>query len=141
MDGRHEDIAASLQVVYEEAAFHVLNEVHRRTRLDGLCLAGGCAMNSVANGKVRQMTPFKEVFIQPAAGDNGTALGAAFYVWNHLMGRPRSFVMENGYWGPEFDQTAMRQALSDRWHELQSFTITRVDDDKALCPTVRARQV
>src|SRR6202040_297561 len=59
----HEDIAASLQTVYEEAAFHVLNEVYKRTRLDRLCLAGGCGMNSVANGKLRERTPFREVFI------------------------------------------------------------------------------
>ncbi len=77
VDKRHEDIAASVQRVFEEAAFHVLRGVHARVPLDTLCLAGGCAMNSVANGKIRQHTPFKNVFIQPAAGDNGTALGAA----------------------------------------------------------------
>jgi carbamoyltransferase len=133
VDGRHEDIAASLQVVYEEAAFHVLNEVYRRVKLGDLCLAGGCAMNSVANGKVREHTPFKRIFIQPAAGDNGTALGAAYYVWNHVLGRPRSFVMQNSYWGPEFDQRAMHQTLSDRWHELQDFKVTRVGMDDELC--------
>ena len=90
----HEALAASLQVVFEEAAFHVLNGLHARDQAaDSLCLAGGCAMNSVANGKIRERTPFKEVYIQPASGDNGTALGAAYWVWNQVLGQPRGFVM------------------------------------------------
>jgi carbamoyltransferase len=133
IDERYEDIAASLQVVYEEAAFHALNEIYRRVKLENLCLAGGCAMNSVANGKVRLRTRFKRVFIQPAAGDNGTALGAAYYVWHQLLGRPRSFVMQNSYWGPEFDETEIRQALNDRWHELHDFSISRVNGQHELC--------
>jgi carbamoyltransferase len=101
---RHEAIAASVQVVYEEGAFHVLNALYEKTRSKWLCLAGGCAMNSVANGKIRSRTPFEEVFIQPASGDNGTALGAAFYVWNHVLGKARGFVMKHSYWGPSFDE-------------------------------------
>lgn len=100
---REEDIAHSLQVVYEECAMHVLNALWARTRLDALCLAGGCAMNSVANGKIRHRTPFRSVYIQPAAGDNGTALGAACHVWHQTMGRDRDFVMEHGYWGTAHD--------------------------------------
>ena len=102
---REEDIAHSLQVVYEECAMHVLNGLWERTRLDALCLAGGCAMNSVANGKIRRHTPFKSVYIQPAAGDNGTALGAAYHVWHQTLGHPRSFAMEHGYWGTAHDVT------------------------------------
>src|SRR5690606_5367015 len=68
----HESIAASLQVVFEEAVFHVLNGVATATGLRSLCLAGGCAMNSVANGKVRANTPFRDLYVQPASGDNGT---------------------------------------------------------------------
>jgi carbamoyltransferase len=100
LEPRHEAIAASLQVVFEEAAFHVLNGVHRRTGMRRLAFAGGCAMNSVANGKIRANTPFEEVYIQPASGDNGTALGAALYVWHHLLRQPRRFVMDHAYWGP-----------------------------------------
>src|SRR5450759_2023585 len=95
---KHENIARSLQAVYEECAFHVLNGLWERTKNPRLCLAGGCAMNSVANGKVRSNTPFEELYIQPASGDNGTALGAAYYVWNQVLGNPRSFQMEHGYW-------------------------------------------
>jgi carbamoyltransferase len=131
----HEDIAASLQVVYEEAAFHILNEVHKRTRLACLCFAGGCGMNSVANGKIRDKTPFKKVFIQPASGDNGTALGAAYYVWHQLMGQPRSFVMRNGYWGPDFEDVAVYQALADRQSDLDTAncSISRAASEDELC--------
>ena len=98
----HEDLAHSLQVVYEEAAFHILNGLWEKTKLDKLCLAGGCGMNSVANGKIRANTPFDEIYVQPAAGDNGTALGAALWVWHQTLGHPRSFVMEHAYWGTEY---------------------------------------
>jgi carbamoyltransferase len=93
---------------------HVLNHVQRSTRETRLCLAGGCAMNSVANGKIRERTGFRELFIQPAAGDNGTALGAAFHAWHAETGRPREFVMRHGYWGPEFDEAAIAAALDSR---------------------------
>ena len=83
---------------------HVLNGLWERTRLDALCLAGGCAMNSVANGKIRATdTPFTSVYIQPAAGDNGTALGAAYHVWHETLGTRASFMMEHGYWGTPHD--------------------------------------
>jgi carbamoyltransferase len=115
---REEDIAHSLQVVYEECAMHVLNGLWERTRLDALCLAGGCAMNSVANGKIRLRTPFTSVYIQPAAGDNGTALGAAFHVWHETLGRERAFTMEHGYWGTTHDVSNVVSAVpvhDDDW--------------------------
>jgi carbamoyltransferase len=111
---RDRDLAASLQVVYEEALFERLRWLQRRTGSDALCLAGGCALNSVANGKVAARTGFQRVFIQPAAGDAGTALGAAQYVWHQVLGRPRGFVMEHGYWGPSFSDAQIAQALRER---------------------------
>jgi carbamoyltransferase len=111
---REEDIAHSLQLVYEECAMHVLNGLWERTRLDSLCMAGGCAMNSVANGRIRQRTPFKTVYVQPAAGDNGTALGAACYVWHATLGHPRDFVMEHGYWGTSHDADRAVASIPDR---------------------------
>jgi carbamoyltransferase len=116
---RHENLAASLQVVFEDTVFHVLNGVHRGTGLKALCLAGGCAMNSVANGKIRDHTPFESVFVQPASGDNGTALGAAYWVWNQTLGRPRGFVMTHGYWGPEFSATDIARDVAARSDELR----------------------
>ena len=106
LTSRHEDLAHSLQAVYEECLAHVLEGLWDLTHTPRLCLAGGCAMNSVANGKIRQRTPFREVYIQPASSDNGTALGAAYYVWNQTLGRERAFVMEHGYWGPAHEDVS-----------------------------------
>jgi len=108
---REHDIAASLQAMYEEAFFHRLRWLQKKTGLKAVCLAGGCAMNSVANGKIFGQTGFADVFIQSAAGDAGTALGAAQYVWHHEFGHPRSFVMEHSYWGPAFSEDAIAQAI------------------------------
>ncbi len=131
--GKHEDIAASLQGVYEEAAFAVLRSVHASTGLTRLCLAGGCAMNSVANGKIRANTPFREVYIQPASGDNGTALGAALHAW-HAMGGRREFVMSHGYWGPEFDDEAIGAAIEARRADVMSRAVRRrVAGEQELC--------
>src|SRR5262249_21903909 len=141
LEPRHEAIAASLQVVFEETAFHVLNALYKRTRLKRLCLAGGCGMNSVMNGKIRVETPFEEVYVQPAAADNGTALGAALYVHHHVLGRPRSFVMDHGYWGPEFDEAAMKAALKacDPGLNAAGCAIHRPEDEDDLCRHVAER--
>jgi carbamoyltransferase len=135
LTARDEAIAASLQQVFEQAAFHVLNAAYERTRSPRLCLAGGCAMNSVANGKIRERTPFREVYIQPASGDNGTALGAAFRAWHQTAGRSRRFVMSHGYWGPEFDDDAIGGAIDTRQDELRGLKCCRrtIDGDEALC--------
>jgi carbamoyltransferase len=129
---REEDMAHSLQVVYEESAFHVLNGLWERTRNPRLCLAGGCAMNSVANGKIRANTPFTDVYIQPAAGDNGTALGAAYWLWHQKLGRPRSFVMEHGYWGtayPESGSVSVDSRSDDDWEYVK----TEFADEAEVC--------
>jgi carbamoyltransferase len=141
VEARHEAIAASLQAVFEEAAFHVLNGVYKRTRISRLCLAGGCGMNSVANGKIRERTPFREVFIQPAAADNGTALGAAFYVAHHVLGQPRRFVMEHAYWGPAFADDEIAKAVAGKAEDLRRLGcgVTRLDDEDALCRWTAAR--
>jgi len=130
---RDENLARSLQAVYEECAFHVLNGLWERTKNPRLCMAGGCAMNSVANGKVRANTPFEELYIQPASGDNGTALGAAYYVWNQVLGKPRSFVMEHGYWGTSYPAADV-SALVDARHDAE-WTYDRVtyEDEAAVC--------
>jgi carbamoyltransferase len=125
LDARHEAIAASLQAVYEKAAMHVLSHVQRSTSVTRLCLAGGCAMNSVANGKIREQTAFREVFIQPAAGDNGTALGAAFHAWHDGASHPRDFVMEHGYWGPEFGDADIVAALDAEGASIDRSDCTR----------------
>jgi carbamoyltransferase len=132
---RHEAVAASLQCVFEEAVFHVLRALHARTGSRRLCFAGGCAMNSVANGRIREATPFEEVFVQPAAADNGTALGAALHV-DAATGRgSRRFVMQHGFWGPAFGVTEIRAALAARDHQLrqQRCTVNDLADHDELC--------
>lgn len=130
---RHKDIARSLQAFYEECAFHVLNGVYERTQVPRLCLAGGCAMNSVANGKVRANTPFEEIYIQPAAADNGTALGAAYYVWHQEMNRPRTFVMDHAFWGTEYTDEQVPAIVAQQEGAAAKYQWTTYDDRDALC--------
>jgi carbamoyltransferase len=108
---REHDIAASLQLRLEEIAFHVLNNLHERTGLTDLGLAGGVAYNSVMNGKILLNTPFKRVFVQPAAGDSGTALGVCYQIYNGVLKcKPRD-VMEGAYTGPRFSEEEILVAL------------------------------
>ncbi len=130
---RHENLARSLQSVYEECAFHVLNALWKKTKNPRLCLAGGCAMNSVANGKVRENTPFTDVYIQPAAGDNGTALGAAYHVWNQTLEQPRGFVMEHGYWGTDYSSSEFIPQLPGEEESGWRFTVDRHADEESVC--------
>lgn len=106
----HENIARSLQAVTEEIILHMLRRLHQRTKVPNVCLTGGCAMNSVANGKVTQETPFENVYVPAGAADNGTSFGAAFYVWNKLLGQPRSFVQDHAYWGCRSTNEECQQA-------------------------------
>src|SRR5262245_41759046 len=109
--GKWADIAHSAQIVYEEIFFHVLEDLQRRTGMTQLALAGGCALNSVANGKIFERTRFRDVFIQPGAGDDGTAIGAAFYVEHAVLKHPRRFVMRNAYTSLEFDDKSIESAI------------------------------
>jgi carbamoyltransferase len=130
----HENLAASVQRVYEQAAFHVLRGVHARVPSDALCFAGGCAMNSVANGKIRQNTPFRNVFIQPAAGDNGTALGAALDAWHANGAQAPGSRMEHSYWGTEYDDEAIALVIRDsRVVEDGRSSWQTLNDEAALC--------
>jgi carbamoyltransferase len=110
---REEDIAASLQLRLEEVGFQLLDQLHTQTGLTDLALAGGVAFNSVMNGKILCRTPFRRVFVQPAAGDSGTALGACYYIYNQLLKQPRGFFMEGAYTGPEFSNEEIRAVLDE----------------------------
>ncbi len=133
LEQRHRDIARSVQTVYEGAFFHLIRHLHERHRLDSLTLAGGCAMNSVANGKVLRQSPFKRLYVQSAAGDAGGAIGAAFYVWHRTAsgapgpGRPPAIssvlagdaladrrVMDHAYLGPSSADAEIEGLLSRR---------------------------
>ncbi len=111
LEQRHRNVAASLQARLEEVYFRMLNSNSARTPLKSVCLAGGVAFNCVANGKIFDRTPFEKVYVQPAAGDAGLAVGAAFYVWHQILGKPRSFVMDHAYWGPGYTREEIRRAI------------------------------
>jgi len=107
----HRDGAASLQARLEEVFFEMLRSLYGRTKQKAVCLAGGVAFNCVANGKIFDETPFEQLFVQPAAGDAGLAVGAAYFVHHQILGAPRSFVMDHAYWGPAYTQEQMRSAV------------------------------
>ncbi len=99
---REMDLAYAMQQRFEDVLFHLLTQLHQRVPCEDLAMAGGCALNSVANGKLFAHTPFCRTWIQPAAGDEGLAIGAALHVYHAVLNRPRRFVMKNSYLGPEF---------------------------------------
>ena len=124
IEQKHINLAASMQAMYEEAFFHMVNHVQELTGSDTLCLAGGTAMNSVANGKLFARSKFTDVYIQSAAGDSGGALAAAYHVWNQELGQPRVFVMDGSYWGPEYSDDDIASAVARRTAELEEQQIT-----------------
>jgi carbamoyltransferase len=123
---RDRDIAASLQLRLEEVGFHILNHLHEVTGLTDLGLAGGVALNSVMNGKILLNTPFKRIYVQPAAGDNGTSLGVCYYIYNQILNEPRSAVMEGAYTGPEFSNDEIRAVLEEYSLEYETYSDAEV---------------
>jgi len=108
---RDMDLAYAMQHCFEEVFFHLLNELHKRVPGDDLAMAGGCALNSVANGKLFARTPFHRTWIQPAAGDEGLAIGAALHTYHSVLNQPRRYEMKNSYLGPEFSEQRIEGAL------------------------------
>ena len=134
LEQKHKDIARSVQAMYEETLFHMLITLHARHGLDAVAIAGGCGMNSVANGKVTLKTPFKQVYVQSAAGDAGGAIGAAYSVW-HELGGARGPAHDHAYWGPGFSNEHIGQLLAERSADIaaQGCYVSRVDDEAVLC--------
>jgi len=114
LDQFHMDIAASAQKVTEEIVLKMANHLYEQTRLPNLCMAGGVALNCVANGRVLRETPFKNIFVQPAAGDAGGAVGVASFIYHSILNRPRHFVWKHAYLGPGFSTEEIRQYLLGR---------------------------
>jgi len=136
----HKDLARSVQAMYEEAFFHLLNALHRRHGLDAVCIAGGCGMNSVANGKITVRTPFKQVYVQSAAGDAGGAIGAAYAVW-HRLGGARGPAMDHAYLGPSASAAQIEALIAARRSDIEAAgcQVERIDDEGVLCAkTARA---
>lgn len=105
------DIAASVQAMYEEVFFHILNHLYKKTGLKNITLAGGCIQNSLANGKIYDRTPFRNVYIPPAAHDAGGSIGSAFYLWHQILDKPREFIMDSPFWGPSFRREGIKIVL------------------------------
>ena len=154
LEQRHRDLARSVQAMYEEVFFHLVNHLFETHRLDSLALAGGCAMNSVANGKVLRQSPFKRLYVQSAAGDAGGAIGAAVYAWHHngrsssetdsrapastvLAGDPmiERRVMDHAYLGPSASDAEVAKLLEERKAEIHDggCVISHVPDESELC--------
>jgi len=127
LEDRHRDIAATLQARLEEVVLGMLRDLHAKTGLTALCLAGGVALNCVVNGKIFDETPFTDLYIQPAAYDGGTSVGAAYHVHHAKLGAPRSFRMNHAYWGPEYPPERMRSAV-----EAAALPYEELDPDKLI---------
>ena len=130
---KHKDIAHSAQAVYEEAFFHLLAALHERYRVDTLGLAGGCAQNSVANGKIYERSPFRRVYLPPATPDAGGAIGAAAHVWHSLQATGDRTVSDSAFVGPSFTDAEINSLLSDHTTELSRCEVERMADETTLC--------
>jgi carbamoyltransferase len=133
LESKHQNVASSAQQRLEEVVLSMLRRLRERTGLEALCLSGGIALNCVTNGMIRRETGFSEVYIQPAANDAGTAVGAAYYVLHQRLGQPREYVMEHVYLGPEFDEAACRRAL-----DAAEIPYVHLDDQELVARTAAA---
>ncbi len=133
LDQRHKDIAASFQKVTEDVMLKMARHQHRETGLPDLCLAGGVALNCVANGRILREGPYRDIFVQPAAGDAGGALGVAAYIQNGVLGQPRCFVMRDAFLGPCYDTDEIRAFL-----KVRGATYEEMDREALLESTARA---
>ena len=146
LSARHFDVAASMQAVYEERFFALVRRALARAGSRNLALAGGCALNSLANGRLFERTDTRDVFIQAAAHDAGTALGAALWAHHEALGRPReAFVMEHAAWGPQYGEAEVRRALAagipgsgGRDGRFGEVAIESVPDEGSLCTATAA---
>ena len=130
------DIAASIQLVTEETVLGMARALHAKTGLRRLCMAGGVALNSVANGRILRETPFEELYVQPAAGDGGGAIGAALYAYHAVLGQPRKFVMEHAYLGEAHAEADIKRFLDERRISYEYLE----DDDRVIARVVDALQ-
>ncbi len=135
LDQQHFDLAHSAQAMYEEAFFNLLDKAYSKYGLENLSLAGGCAMNSVANGKVYRRSKFKKVYIQSAAGDAGGAIGAAYMVANRIGETRQRYHMDHAYFGPSFDDDYHERLLSEKKEAIESdgCVVEFVEDEAELC--------
>lgn len=116
------DVSATIQKATEDALIAICNHLHAKTGLDKLVMAGGVALNTKANWRLLNETPFKEIYIQPASGDDGGALGAALWAWHIVLNKPRKWVMPHAYWGQSYTEGEIAKVLTDNGIKFESFT-------------------
>jgi len=135
LDQRHKDIARSAQAMYEEAFFALLTALHAKYRCPNLALSGGCAMNSVANGKVYLKSPFKRMYLPAAAGDAGGAIGSAFVVQHRLGSSGARYHMDHGYWGPSATDAEIKALFNQRAGDIaaEKCQVEKLSDEGELC--------
>ena len=133
LEQSHRNLAASLQLRLEEVYLGMLKKLASRTGMKAVCLAGGVAFNCVANGKIFDATPFEQVYVHPAAGDGGLSVGAAFYVWHQVLGKPRSFVMDHAYWGPEYSSEEIRHAVESSGLAQKGCEVSKLGEHELMC--------
>lgn len=129
LEQRHRNLASALQARLEEIYLGMLKKLAERTGLKAVCLAGGVAFNCVANGKIFDKTGFEQVYVHPAAGDAGLSVGAAYYVWHQVLGKPRSFVMDHAYWGPGYESDAIRAAIDAHGLAMNGCRVEELGED------------
>jgi carbamoyltransferase len=132
IEQRHKNLACSLQARLEEVYLGMLRHLQKETGMKSVCLAGGVAFNCVANGKIPAQAGFENVYVHPAAGDAGLAVGAAQFVWHQVLGNPREFVMGHAYWGPEFSREEIRAAVNASQFSRNGYKISELPEDELL---------
>ncbi len=135
IEQRHKNLACSLQARLEEVYLGMLRRLHEETGIKSVCLAGGVAFNCVANGKIPAQTGFENVYVHPAAGDAGLAVGAAQYIWHQLLGNPREFAMDHAYWGPEFSRDQIASAIGSARLAETGCTVAELPEEELLRQT------
>jgi carbamoyltransferase len=137
LERRHHNLAASMQAALEEVLVAHWTALAEKTGEKSLCLAGGVAFNCLANGKIFDRSPFERVYVQPAAGDAGLSVGAAFAVEHQILGRPRQFVMSHAGWGPEYSPQAIRSAIETAGARNGDLHLAELDENSLVQATAR----
>jgi len=135
IEQRHKNLACSLQARLEEVYLGMLRRLQQETGMKSVCLAGGVAFNCVANGKIIANTGFENVYVHPAAGDAGLAVGAAQYIWHQVLGNPRDFMMEHAYWGPEFSREEIRATVKSSRFSENGWSVSELPEEELLLRT------
>ena len=122
LEPHHKDIAASVQKLLEEIVLKICNFAHTMTQAENICLAGGTALNSVINGKILKHTPFKQIYIQPEAGDGGGCIGAAFYAYNGILKNEREYAQKDACLGPSYSNDEIKKFFHENKIQYKEFS-------------------